>query len=163
MLKNIYSVFLGLLLALFIGLGINTFYEGPKQPDYPEMNYAYSKEGEPNEVEIQKQKDFDASFKKYNDLSETYSRNVSVVALIAAIGMLVVGLLFEKRNDVIGGGVLIGGLFTLLYSIIRGFVSTDTKYTFIVVTVGVLVALYLGYHKFSQAKPNKKSKKWYRI
>ncbi len=159
MLKIIYTIFLGLLLALFVGLGINTFYEGPKQPEYPTAFYD-SKDGQPDEAEIQKQKDFNVAFEKHQELSETYSRNVSVIALTLALILLVVGLMFEKRNDVIGGGVLLGALFTLLYSIIRGFVSTDTKYTFIVVTFGVLIALYLGYHKFAQVKPVKKPKKF---
>ena len=159
MLKNIYTVFLGLLLALFIGLGINTFYEGPKQPDYPTSPYTYTKDGQLNEADAKKQREYEESFKKYDESSQTYSRNVSVVALTAALIMLVLGLMFEKRNYVIGGGILLGGLFTLVYSIIRGFVSTDTKYTFIVVTVGVLIALYLGYRKFSEVQPVKSTKK----
>lgn len=159
MLKIIYTIFLGLLLALFVGLGINTFYEGPKQPEYPNTIYSTTKDGQPTEAQIKENNDFNESFEKYTEESENYSRNVSIIALISALVLLVGGLLFEKRNDVIGGGILLGGLFTLVYSIVRGFVSADTKYTFLVVTIGVLIALYLGYRRFGQPKPVKKSKK----
>lgn len=159
MLKIIYTIFLGLILALFVGLGISTFYEGPKQPEYPMTRYSTTKEGNPTEEQIQKDKEYETLSKQYSDASETYNRNVSIFALVASLIMLVAGLLFEKKNVVIGGGVLLGGLFTLVYSIIRGFASTDTKYTFIVVTVGLAMALYLGYHKFAQSQvPNKRTK-----
>lgn len=159
MLKIIYTIFLGLILALFIGLGISTFYEGPTQPEYPTTHYSYGKDGEPTDEQIQKDKQYETLSEQYNDASQTYSRNVSIIALVASLILLVAGLLFEKKNIVIGGGVLLGGLFTLVYSIIRGFASSDTKYTFIVVTVGLAMALYLGYHKFAQSQiPKKRAK-----
>lgn len=43
---------------------------------------------------------------------------------------------------------MLGGLFTLFYSIGRGFASEDSKYMFIMVSVGLLLVLFLGYHRF---------------
>lgn len=147
MLRYIYTLFLGLILALFIGLGISTFYEGPKQPEYPIVSSTSGKEA--TDEQKQAEKDYEVAYRAYEKEYQPYSRNVSIVALISALILLVAGFLFEKRNPVIGGGVVLGGLFTMVYSIIRGFVSTDTKYTFVVVTVGVAIALYLGYRSFS--------------
>jgi hypothetical protein len=48
-------------------------------------------------------------------------------------------------------GVMIGGLFVLLYSLGRGFASENSKYVFIVVTVGLVTVLYMGYHRFVKA------------
>ncbi len=154
----VYTFFLGLILALFIGLGISTFYSAPKMPDYPTEAMVYSEK--PSVEQTRAQKDFDKASKSYNTDSQRYSRNVSMLALAGAIILLVISFGFEKRSQVIANGMLLGGVFTLLYSIIRGFVSEDSKYTFITVTVGLVIALYLGYRRFSQPSvASKKSRK----
>ena len=58
------------------------------------------------------------------------------------------GLLFSKHLLVIADGAMIGGIFTLLYSIIRGFQADDAQFRFVLVTVGLIIALVLGYLKF---------------
>lgn len=145
----VYTFFLGIILALFIGLGISTFYEGPKQPEYPTaLETSVTKEG-PTPEQQAKQVEFEKASRKYEKDYQLYSRNVSMIALVAAVVLLIMSFIAEKRNQVIANGLLLGGVFTLLYSIIRGFVSQDTKYTFVAVSVGLLVALYLGYRRFA--------------
>lgn len=153
----VYTFFLGLILALFIGLGISTFYAGPKAPEYPVETQVYSKE--PTAEQERVRNEYELAFKSYEKENQVYSRNVSMIALTGAIFLLVVGFVFEKRNQVIANGMLLGGVFTLLYSIVRGFVSQDTKYTFVAVSVGLVVALYLGYRRFAYSETNAKAKK----
>ena len=155
-LKLVYTFFLGLLLAIFVGVGINTFYPGPKAPEYPTTSFSYEKE--PSEEEKQKQKEFDQKNAEYFEKEKPYSRNVSIAALVAGVVLLAISLVYERRIKIIADGVLLGGLFTLLYSIGRGFASEDTKYNFVVVTIGLLIALYLGYHRFVRPE-NKKAPK----
>lgn len=154
----VYTFFLGLILALFIGLGVSTFYPGPKMPEFPN-DYSYPAEKGPTPEQIKTQKEYDTAFKQYEKDNKLYSRNVSMIVLVSAIGLLVISFAFEKRNQVIANGMLLGGVFAVLYSIMRGFVSEDTKYTFVAVTVGLVVALYLGYRRFAEASSKKKSKK----
>ena len=149
-LKIVYTFFLGLILALFVGLGISTFYPSPKMPVYPET-IPFSK-SEPTPEEQQKVKEYDTKIREYQSVSQQYNRNVSIISLIAAVLLLVVSLIFEKRNQVIANGVLLGGLFTLLYSIGRGLSSEDSRLTFITVTVVLVIALYLGYRSFNEPK-----------
>jgi hypothetical protein len=66
--------------------------------------------------------------------------------------MLGLSLLFEKRNRVLANGVMLGSLFTLIYSIFRGFMSGDTTLTFITVTIGLGIVLFLGYRRFFQPR-----------
>lgn len=33
--KIIYTIFIGVLFAIFVGVGIDAFYPYPKEPDYP--------------------------------------------------------------------------------------------------------------------------------
>lgn len=165
--KFVYAFFLGIILALFVGMGISTFYTEPKMPEYPHSITAPEltvPEGKVPAEDIQAQREYEEAYKKYNQESQVYHRNVSIISLIAAVLFVIVGLFFERRNSVIMNGVMMGGVFTLLYSIGRGIASTDTKYTFIAVSVSLAVVLFLGYRKFNDAaalstkKPAKKRK-----
>lgn len=162
MIKYVYTVFLGFIIALFIGLGINTFYNAPTAPLYPTETSAV-KQDEPTAEQIAKQNQYEADYQTYQDDYQTYSRNVSIIAMISAVILLAIGLTVERMrlvNSAIANGVVLSSVFTLIYSIIRGFISTDTKFTFIVVTVSVAVSLYLGYHTFANLLPAEhKSKK----
>ena len=147
LLKLVYTFFLGLLIAIFVGVGINTFYEGPKMPEYPTEAITYSKEPT-SDQEALRQQAYDTQYKQYNDAVKPYNRNVSILTLVAAVILLAVSLISEKRVKILADGVMLGGLFTLLYSIGRSFASEDSKYVFVTVSVGLVVVLYLGYHRF---------------
>jgi quinol-cytochrome oxidoreductase complex cytochrome b subunit len=155
-LKLVYTFFTGVLIVIFIGVGISAFYPGPKYPEYPTTANFYGK-SEPSEEEIAVQMQYDKDNKAYQDKMKPYSRNVSIITLTAAIILLVVSILFEKKLSMIADGVMLGGLFTLIYSIIRGFVSEDNKYVFLAVSIGLVVVLYLGYRKFVVPNSNVKN------
>jgi hypothetical protein len=57
-------------------------------------------------------------------------------------------LIFFKKIMVIADGVLLGGVLTLTYSIVRGFNTNDDIYRFLVVGAGLAAAMILGYLKF---------------
>lgn len=145
-LKLIYTFFLGVLLALFVGFGINTFYAPPPAPEYPVEYNTYGKE--PTQEQLVKQREFEAKMAQHDKAMRPYSRNVSMIALVAAVILLAVSIVFESRMKVISDGVMLGGLFVLLYSIGRGFASADSKYGFIETTVVLIIVLYLGYDRF---------------
>ena len=156
--KLVYTFFLGVLLAIFIGVGIETFYPTPTAPQYPVELNTYGKEM--TDTQLQKQKDYDQAEREYMSALEPYNRNVSIIALVASVILLAVSLFIEKRLiKVIADGVMLGGLFMLLYSLIRGFEAQDSKYVFIVATVGVVVAIYLGYHRFVEPHEKKPAAK----
>jgi hypothetical protein len=159
-LKIVYTFFLGFMLALFVGLGISTFYTGPKSPEYP---ITMETKVEQTPADTEKIRKYEQESRDYQERSQEYSRNVSIIALISAVILLAVSLVLEKVNIVIANGVLLGGLFTLIYSIIRGFASQDSKMTFITVSIGLVIALYLGYRRFAhihaEAKRTTKKKR----
>lgn len=145
-LRIIYTFFLGLLLAAFVGFGINTFYEPPAAPKYPVELNTYGKELTAEQVA--KQKAFDLQNEHYQEELRPYNRNVSIVALGTAVILFIASVVFHGRIKFISDGVMLGGLFTLLYSVVRGFASEDSKYVFAVVTIGLLIVLCLGYYRF---------------
>lgn len=144
-LVTIYTFFLGLLLAIFVGVGVETFYPSPSAPRPPiELSY----EKELNAEQKQQQREFDAQMLRYEDSMKPYNRNVSIIMLTAAIVFVIVSLVFEHRIRIISDGVMLGGFFSLLYGLARGFASQNSKYVFVAVAVGLAVVLYLGYHRF---------------
>jgi len=93
----------------------------------------------------------------YNKQLKDYNRNVAMITLGAAVLLLAVGLLLESRAGIFADGLLLGGTFTLLYSIGRSFAGDDPKYSFTVVSAGLLVTMIVGYLKF--VNPPKSAKK----
>ena len=159
-LKYIYTVFLGVLLATFVGVGIAAFYPEPKYPEYPfAPQRIYSPDEQKDSTKAAEMQKQDAEYQKvskeFQDLSEKYNRNTSIIALTAAIIILIVSLTLVKNLVFIADGVLLGGVLTLLYSIARGFGSQDNMFRFFVVSIGLIIALVLGYLKF--IKPINKS------
>jgi hypothetical protein len=48
---------------------------------------------------------------------------------------------------------MLGGLLTFAYSIMRGFGAEDNRVLFVIVSVGLAVALGLGYVRFLRPPP----------
>ncbi len=150
-LQFIYTFFLGITIALFIGIGINTFYPQPDMPQPPEtLNSLNNLNKQPTEQQIALQNSYDISVQDFNkNKMNPYNRNVSIITLATAIILVALSMLLEHKNiKVIADGVMVGGLLTLLYSVGRGVASQDNQYMFGAVAVGLALVLYLGYHRF---------------
>jgi hypothetical protein len=163
-LKFIYTLFIGILLALFVGFGIAAFYEEPKYPE-PPISLRYSTPVYPDTKESSVASQLKADQIKQDKLNKDfqknlaiYNRNVSVIVLIAAIIYLIVSLTLTKHLLLISDGLLLGGVFSLLYSIGRGFGSNDNKFQFLIVSVGLVISLVLGYIKFIKPIANANDK-----
>lgn len=152
MIKYIYSIFLGLLLAIFVGVGISVFYQQPFQPKYPtELNTIQK---EPTEQQIAAERLYNIAMDNWNEKMKPYNRNVSIIALISAVVLVAIGLAMGDRAKIIADGIMLGGVFVLVYSLIRGFMSSNTKYSFIVVTVALITVIALGYFKLINSHHN---------
>lgn len=149
MIRYIYTFFLGLFLAIFVGMGIAVFYEAPKAPEEPTVFQSVGKEG-PTAAQQQEINAFEAKQKEYNKEMWRYNRNVSIIVLVCAVLILAISLLFSEKLGVLADGLLLGGIFTLLYGIGRGMASESNKYRFLVASVGLIVTLVLGYTKFTR-------------
>lgn len=154
MIKTLYKIFLALIISLFVGFGINVFYEGPKPPAYND-SIDYQKDDCLTTEQLAERKTIDGELESYQEKLNTQNRNVSVIAIIFSIILLVLSLTVLTKNKLWGDGVLLGGLLTLVYGIIRGMASMESKYQFIAVSIGLAIALILGYYKFGKDVHNK--------
>lgn len=157
MLKVIYTFFLGIISVLFVGVGVSVFMEAPQWPE-PPTAIKYGTDGELAEEDRAAQEEYDRQVKAHQEVEQRYNRNVSIVVTIFAVIFLAIGVGLGHKLDVVADGVLLGGVFTLLYAMGRGLASDDEIYRFVVVSVGLLTALGLGWWKFVKAnsKPVKK-------
>ena len=157
--KIMYTIFIGVLFAIFVGVGIEAFYPSPNEPEYPSA-LKIPREGglsEPVFLEMKREQEkYDREFKTFQEKSEIYNRNVSIIAVILSVLTLIISLTLFTRILIIADGLLLGGVLTLLYSIIRGFNSGDNMFRFSVVSTGFLIALFLGYIKFIKVQKVKK-------
>ncbi|EKE16426.1 MAG: hypothetical protein ACD_11C00017G0016 [uncultured bacterium] len=157
LLKIIYTLFLALLVALFVGLGIDAFYPGPQAPEYPialqETTIKPGAEETPEQKKIRLE--YEQTQRSYEKEMKVYNRYVSIISLAASIIILILSLTLLTKIKMIADGILLGGVFSTIYSIIRGIMVDDSKFRFLVVVVGLLIALSLGYIKF--IRPNKEN------
>ena len=145
MLKTAYSFFIGILLAIFVGFGISAFYTQPKAPEYPNQ-VTGGKELTAEQQELERK--FNVEQKAWENKMKPYNRNVSIMTLVAATILVTISLLFDRKIKVLSDGLMLGGIFTLLYSIGRSFAAQDSKYSFLTVSIGLAVAILLGYFRF---------------
>lgn len=151
MIRYIYTFFVALFLAIFVGMGIAVFYEAPVIPEEPAVMQSIGKEG-PTAAQQAEIDAFHVKQKAYDKAMWKYNRNVSVIVLVCAVVILAIALLFSAQLGLIADGLLLGGIFTLLYGIGRGMATDSNVFRFLVATVGLAITLTLGYTKFIRHK-----------
>ncbi len=160
--RIIYTLFIGVFLAVFVGVGVSAFYSGPKYPEMPAMLKYCSidlKESDQCADYKKSSEEFDQAEKIYRAQSQDYNRNVSMIAVIAAVILVTTSLTLFKKILLIADGILLGGVLTLLYGTVRGFSAENLKFLFLVVSVGLIVSLTLGYIKFIRQTETDNKKK----
>lgn len=157
MIKIIYSVFLGILLCLFVGVSVSVIYEQPARPKEPDI-IRYSDTDQLNEQQRVAQIEFEQKLEQFDtEKMRPYNRNASIIILAAAMIFLAIGVIYAERFEVIADGFLLGGIFTLLYGIGRGLMTDSDAFRLIILTVSLIMAIGLGYWKF--VKPKEESSK----
>lgn len=158
-LQTIFSFFLGLMVLAFIGVGVNTFYPQPSdtfqkqlQPLYNEQNQIQVKGATPSPADqarlAQIQKQIDDLSAKEQVASEGWSRTTSIILVLFATLVMGISLIRSEQLRVVSNGLLLGGLFTMIYGAGWTIFSGTSYLRFFVVLFALAVALGLGYVKF---------------
>lgn len=158
MLKIVYALFVGILLSVFVGVGISTFYPEPAFPTTKPAFQLSNSDPDSNEYKLNEAIYTTAQEQYRKDIS-TYYRNVSIIGLVAAVIFVTAGLAFASRLRILADGLLVGGIFTLLYSIARGFMNDENIFRFSIVSAGLVIALAIGYIKFIRPEQKTPAKK----
>lgn len=165
-LQTIFSFFLGLMVLAFIGVGVNTFYQSPSERVQPQMDEIQrqmealnAKTSGLKSLDATQQAQMDKLVAKQNDLGRSiegemrvWARNTSIVLIIFATLVMGVSLIRSEQLRVVSNGLLLGGLFTMLYGTGYVIFSGNSTARFVVIAFALLVAIGLGYVKFVRGR-----------
>ncbi|MBU8869789.1 MAG: hypothetical protein KOO60_02830 [Gemmatimonadales bacterium] len=159
-LRTIFSFFLGLMLTVFVGIGVYTFHPPPKQFDNQIRDLEHREQGirssgpsselsgedrdQLREISSQRRDLADAAA----EARKPWGISTSIILIMFSTAALVVSLVRADQLLVISNGLLLGGVFTMLYGV-GWVVATDTSITrFLVMTVALVITVGLGYARF---------------
>lgn len=158
-LQTIFSFFLGLMVVAFIGVGVNTFYPSPADRIQAQLQPLFDQQStlnasgktltpaEQTQAEtIQKQ--INALQEQQRVLEQGWSLNTSIVLVLFATLVMSVSLVRSDQLRVLSNGLLLGGLFTMVYGMGWTIASGSSNARFFVVLFALAVTIALGYLKF---------------
>lgn len=155
-----YTLFVGILVATLIGVGIAAFYPAPKSPAgddigmiaKPVMDATDSAEFEKQQMESQKR------WQEYNTKMQEYNYRVAIISLSLSVLVLILGLWDYKKMPILSDAFALGGVFGLMYSIGRGFEAQNEKLRFVVVAISLVATMIVGQKKLANLIPTGKKK-----
>jgi uncharacterized protein HemX len=160
-LQTIFSFFLGLMVLAFIGVGVNTFYPQPAENN-AKAQQAISRQIEAlntktsnrslnatEQAEITRLQDQQNALQDKTDAQmKGWARNTSIILVLFATLVMGISLVRSDQLRVISNGLLLGGLFTMVYGVGWVIFSGNSTARFVVILFALVVTLGLGYVKF---------------
>ena len=163
-LQTIFSFFLGLMVLAFIGVGVNTFYPSPYDKYSAQLQTLYDQQslyGGKTTLSPADQAKSDAIQKQINDLQRKQSAEqpnwalyTSIVLIVFATGVMGVSLVRSDQLRVLSNGLLLGGLFTMIYGAGWTIFAGTSIARFAVILFALVIAIGLGYVKFVRLRPD---------
>jgi hypothetical protein len=177
--KVLYAIFLGFLVCMFVVWAMAAWFPTPQwENEYPgverhlsqpippsteELNFLSPEE---REIRIQEYEADRAEYREWEathmDMEEEFGKKmeaqgmtVALISLLIAVVITAVCLVYSGRLQVIAEGLLLGGIFTLIYSIGWCFIRAP-KIAVVSVGIGLVVTIILGYIKFVKNAPDAK-------
>lgn len=159
-LKTIFSFFLGLMLVSFIGVGAYTFHPPPEaHQDRDEEFQRRTQEVERarpwGQLTPAEQEEVEAIEREQREIAEAelaarnaWGLRTSIILILFATLAMAVSLVRADQLPVISNGLLLGGVFTMVYGV-GWIITTDQTVTrFAVMTVALIITLGLGWVRF---------------
>jgi len=142
--RTLYILAIALLTVMTVGFGTVTFYEGPKMPEYPSPRIVKPADGGgQSAAEIQEQNEaqakYDAEFKVYRDLNKAHAR--TELAIVTSIGLVVLlaGIGVPAAPDVLRVGLMLGGIFTVVWGLVKNASEAGSGIMFVVAALGLVI------------------------
>ena len=159
-LRTIFSFFLGLMLVAFAGVGVYTFYPPPEEfsTQIRELNRREEmiRDSRPADqltdedraqIRVVNQERY-ALQDALREAQRPWGRTTSIILMVTATLAMAVSLIRAGQLQVISNGLLLGGVFTMLYGV-GWIIATDvSKARFVVMAIALVITLLLGYLRF---------------
>jgi hypothetical protein len=152
----------GVLIALVIA-GVEAFYPDPEYPEYPDRpEYPGYLDPLPayNSTEYEEwQQEYEEWQQEYQEIREEYQqevaahdKNVFLIVLPLGVVFAVVGIFLQRRQDIFGTGLILGGIGTMIFAIVP--YDLDNILRFIGIAVILAVLIFVGYKVFLPLRKN---------
>ncbi|MDA1196716.1 MAG: hypothetical protein O2779_02000 [Nanoarchaeota archaeon] len=167
--RMILGISIAIVLVLFIGYGINTFYDDPEYNDFctrkaiPTFNESdclaeggewsvYPKPargvGEELIIEGYCNQDFTCS-EEYLVAREEYNKKVFIFAVVAGLIAVILGGAVLHLESV-SSGIMGGGVLSIIYGTLRYWGDLGDIWRFIILGIVLAVLIWIGYKKFGK-------------
>jgi hypothetical protein len=159
-LRTIFAIFLGLMLTAFAGVGAYTFHPPPDQFEKQRQELSRREQAiqnaRPSDQLTQADRDsiqvINRRMNELVDASEAgrkpWARSTSIILIVFATLVMAASLVRADALPVISNGLLLGGVFTMLYGV-GWIVTTDTSIArFVILTIALVITIGLGYARF---------------
>lgn len=160
-LQTLFAIFLGLMVTAFTGVGVYTFYPSPDAQFRDrlrglEREQQAIRESKPSDAltaddraRMQKLADEQNRIQDTSRaVTEVWAGRTSIILVMLATLAMAISLVAAARLPVISNGLLMGGVFTMLYGVGWVIVSGTSTTRFIVMTLALIITLTLGYVRF---------------
>jgi len=136
----------GLLIALVVA-GVEAFYPSPQYPDYPEPMPAYN-----SSKYVEWEQEWMEANAEYQQEAAARDRNIFFIVLPLGVVLAVGGTFIQRRLDIFGAGLILGGLGTMIFAIVPYDLGDKLRFAGIAATLAVLV--FVGYKVFLSLRRN---------
>jgi hypothetical protein len=143
------------LILAFVVFGVAAVPPPEPPPDVPPEPSSFGQDPAGDPAEGQQQEKFAEQSQQKQAFQEqvsVYNQVVSFVVLGVAVALLAGSILWLRSMPIIGEGVTLGAVFTLLYGLYAAISGGAGLGTFVAVTVGLLILLGLVYWRFVRTK-----------
>jgi hypothetical protein len=164
-LQLIFAFFLGLMITSFFGVGVYTFYPPRIEPFnettralHDEKQLLFEGRGVEGLTEDQKAEvealnaKIHETGEQLREHQEAWTRTSSIILLLLATLAMGVSLVRADQLPVINNGLLLGGIFTMLYGTGWILASGESQLRFWTMGFALLVTLALGYVRFVRGR-----------
>ena len=139
--RFLYALAVAIFLVLTVAFGTLTFYPGPDAPRYPEPSFPTAAVEKPD---AEAKLDYQAQYEAYDAKRADHRRNVLLIATVLAALAIVAGIAAGRALDVLRVGLMLGGLFTVMWALIYAGGEAETGVLFITALLVLLVLVALS-------------------
>jgi len=140
----------GLLIALVVA-GVEAFYPSPQYPEYPGYTepppaYNSTEYQEWQQEWEERQQEWMQLLEEYRQESAARDKNIFFIVLPLGAVFAVAGTFVQRRQDIFGAGLILGGMGTMIFAIVP--YDLDNILRFIGIAVALAVLIFVGYKVF---------------
>jgi uncharacterized membrane protein YidH (DUF202 family) len=174
--KNLLGIAIAIIFVLFVGYGINTFYDDPSYDDYCEEGFfavpkPVAREQptcstiQPTDLEYKDCRDrkgdimfdydsegcpisYECSLCRhdYDTARNNYNRIVFIISGIIGLIAIIIGGIVLKVESV-DSGIMGGGILTVIYGTLRYWGNLEDIFRFLILGIVLAVLIWMGYKK----------------